>query len=254
MEVHHHPQLENREKRLKEYVLEGLMIFMAVLMGFIAENIREHLSDQNKKKELLEIVGQAFNKDLDQLKFHEKYAKQKIDAINFIIKYFDSEQKIINKKDYYQYINKITGWWFFNSEEKSRIEAESKGYFYEKENSELVNVILRFNFFKNDYKNTEVHEAKLIEKCNEQIQYITNFNIYNKQNHYPPPIMLNTFGIINLNKSELIKIKYILSNISMDNDIYLNDIDSMKVYAKKAIEIIKKNTHNESTLPTPSHT
>ncbi len=51
--------------------------------------------------------------------------------------------------------------------------------------------------------------------------------------------MLNTFGIVNLNKSELMKTKYILSNISMDNDIYLNDIDSMKVYAKKAIEIIK---------------
>ena len=159
----------------------------------------------------------------------------------FIISFFYLDAQ--NKIDYYQNIRKITSWWFFNSEDKSRIEAESKGYFYEKENSELVNVILRFNFFKNDYKNEEEAEAKLIEKCHEQLQYITDFNIYNKQNRYPPPIMSNTFGIVNLNKSELLKTKYILSEISSQNYIYLSDIDSMRVYAKKAIEIIKNQNN-----------
>ena len=51
MEVHHHPQVE--KKGLKEYVLEGLMIFLAVTMGFIAENIREHISDHAKEKEFM---------------------------------------------------------------------------------------------------------------------------------------------------------------------------------------------------------
>ena len=47
MEVHHHPKLDH--KPWKEYFLEGLMIFIAVCMGFIAENIREHISDKKKK-------------------------------------------------------------------------------------------------------------------------------------------------------------------------------------------------------------
>ena len=34
MEVHHHPDVE--KKGLKEYILEGLMIFLAVTMGFFA--------------------------------------------------------------------------------------------------------------------------------------------------------------------------------------------------------------------------
>ncbi len=34
MEVHHHPHVE--KKSFKEYFLEGLMIFLAVTMGFIA--------------------------------------------------------------------------------------------------------------------------------------------------------------------------------------------------------------------------
>ena len=40
MEVHHHPNVE--KKNFKEYFLEFLMIFLAVTLGFFAENIREN--------------------------------------------------------------------------------------------------------------------------------------------------------------------------------------------------------------------
>ena len=43
MEVHQHPKIE--QKNFKEYFLEFIMIFLAVTMGFIAENIREHFSE-----------------------------------------------------------------------------------------------------------------------------------------------------------------------------------------------------------------
>ena len=53
MEVNHHLQLENKHKHKhklwKEYLLEGLMIFIAVMLGFIAENIRENLTVKEKK-------------------------------------------------------------------------------------------------------------------------------------------------------------------------------------------------------------
>jgi hypothetical protein len=49
MEVHHHPEVE--KKGFKEYLLEGLMIFLAVFMGFIAENVRESVVEHNREKE-----------------------------------------------------------------------------------------------------------------------------------------------------------------------------------------------------------
>src|SRR5450432_3174575 len=51
MEVHHHPQLEHKAKPWREYLLEGLMIFLAVTMGFFAENLREHISESNRENE-----------------------------------------------------------------------------------------------------------------------------------------------------------------------------------------------------------
>src|SRR4051812_47286529 len=56
MEVHHHPKVENPAhggtgKHFKEYFLEFLMIFLAVTLGFFAENIREHFTDARIEKE-----------------------------------------------------------------------------------------------------------------------------------------------------------------------------------------------------------
>jgi hypothetical protein len=47
MEVHHHPHVE--KKNFKEYFLEFLMIFLAVTLGFFAENIREYISSRDKE-------------------------------------------------------------------------------------------------------------------------------------------------------------------------------------------------------------
>lgn len=240
MEIHH-PHIEHREKPWKEYLLEGLMIFIAVTLGFIAENIRENLTELNKKKELLETVGLDFSKDLDQLNYHEKFANEKLNACTNFMSNVDGNHILINQKNYYHDINTIKGWWYFNSEEKSRNEAESKGYFYTKENSELANAIIRFNFFKNDYKNAERHEEILIEKYNEEMPYLSDFNLFLKQNRYPEPAFNNTStGVSNIDKSHIVKTKYIISEMMFYNDVYLDDIDSMRLYANKAIEIIKK--------------
>src|ERR1700733_4653747 len=61
MEVHHHPQVE--KKSIREYFLEFLMIFLAVTMGFFAENIREHITDAKKEKEV--ITGLIENMSAD---------------------------------------------------------------------------------------------------------------------------------------------------------------------------------------------
>ena len=54
MEVHHHPEVEH--KGFKEYLLEGLMIFLAVMMGFIAENLRENITEHHKAKDYAETL------------------------------------------------------------------------------------------------------------------------------------------------------------------------------------------------------
>jgi len=66
MEVHHHPRLEHKPKPWKEYLLEGLMIFLAVFMGFIAENIRERIVEKNRANEYMKEM--THNLEFDTLR------------------------------------------------------------------------------------------------------------------------------------------------------------------------------------------
>jgi hypothetical protein len=61
MEVHHHPKVE--KKSLKEYLLEGLMIFLAVTMGFFAENLRERISDNHRESEFAKALYNELSAD-----------------------------------------------------------------------------------------------------------------------------------------------------------------------------------------------
>ncbi len=67
MEVHHHPQLEHKPKPWKEYLLEGLMIFLAVTMGFFAESLREHITDRDKEDQYMQAMVVDLQKDSVQI-------------------------------------------------------------------------------------------------------------------------------------------------------------------------------------------
>ena len=65
MEVHHHPDVE--KKNFKEYLLEGLMIFLAVTMGFFAESLRENMTGKDKEKEYIVSLAHNLRQDSVQL-------------------------------------------------------------------------------------------------------------------------------------------------------------------------------------------
>lgn len=67
MEVHHshHP---THVKKWSEYLLEFFMLFLAVTLGFFAENIREHIVEREREFKFMEIVHEDLNNDIKSLK------------------------------------------------------------------------------------------------------------------------------------------------------------------------------------------
>ena len=53
-EANHNPDIQHKPKTWKEYFLEFLMIFLAVTLGFVAENFREYLGERGKEKDYIE--------------------------------------------------------------------------------------------------------------------------------------------------------------------------------------------------------
>jgi hypothetical protein len=86
MEVHHHPQVE--KKKFKEYLLEFLMIFLAVTLGFIAENIREHFTETRSAHQYLEAYRNDLLQNQKVMQMELGYSKIQLPVYDSIIAIF----------------------------------------------------------------------------------------------------------------------------------------------------------------------
>ena len=99
MEVHHHPEVE--KKGFKEYLLEGLMIFLAVTLGFFAETIRETFSEDSKAKELAESLYAEVYSDSINMQNKINMRLEKEDQMNYFRNYvLDSNLTDLSEKFY----------------------------------------------------------------------------------------------------------------------------------------------------------
>lgn len=98
MEVHHPSHFRHKPKQWKEYFLEFLMIFLAVTMGFFAENIREHIINSKKEKHYIQSLAEDIKKDTAQL---ISYIRFKVSVLH----YCDSLQFAISHEDVFTKTN-----------------------------------------------------------------------------------------------------------------------------------------------------
>jgi hypothetical protein len=87
MEVHHHPNAE--KKKFKEYFLEFLMIFLAVTMGFIAENLREHFVERKREKEYMVSLVRDLHSDITRVNIRLNFNSEDISMADSIFILFE---------------------------------------------------------------------------------------------------------------------------------------------------------------------
>jgi hypothetical protein len=88
MEVHHHPKVE--KKNFKEYFLEFLMIFLAVTLGFFAENIREHIKDNEQGKQYIQSLIEDLQADTIRMNDIIRYDEGKMISLNNMYQCYDT--------------------------------------------------------------------------------------------------------------------------------------------------------------------
>ena len=64
MEVHKHSHHVMHKKKWPEYLLEFVMLFLAVFLGFLAENIRENSVERQRAKEYIFSFYEDLKKDI----------------------------------------------------------------------------------------------------------------------------------------------------------------------------------------------
>lgn len=113
MEVHHH---SHNPKKWKEYLTEFLMLFLAVSMGFIAENLREkHIEDERSGELMHAFISDVKEnqKQLDSLIMNNKRLSYYYDSMVYDNGFGKRQIDLIKLSDnldfkMYRFINKKT--------------------------------------------------------------------------------------------------------------------------------------------------
>jgi hypothetical protein len=154
MEVHHHPQVE--KKKFKEYFLEFLMIFLAVTMGFFAENIREFISD--REKEHVDINSLVKNLSSDSVMVESSveaidHVKIKMDTLMQLIRSgkYSTEQEVLYRLAY-----QTRGFREFAYSNVTFLQMQSSGSFGLIRNEAIRNDLVNYN----NFINTDIKELE----------------------------------------------------------------------------------------------
>ena len=173
MEVHHHPDLHHKPKKWKEYFLEFLMIFLAVTMGFIAENIRELITEHKNAKILAQSLLEDIKNDTTSLHSLIAFSAKKINAADSILSIVHSPRNKWNATSFYTNMTPMLTSLPFNSTDGTYTQMKTSGtlrYF----NQSLVNII---NAYDVQLKKTEYRDQ--VEDKGTWILANLNFDIMN---------------------------------------------------------------------------
>jgi hypothetical protein len=142
MEVHHHPNVE--KKSFKEYILEGLMIFLAVTMGFFAEGYREHLSEHSKEGEYIINIKKDLVADTTNLGVWIPALHARMLSFDTLINYLETPGPVKEGSNMYYLARYATRSTVFEPTDNTIQEMKSSGNFRLIRSREIVNDLMNF--------------------------------------------------------------------------------------------------------------
>ena len=112
MEVHKHSHHETHKKKWTAYLLEFFMLFLAVFLGFVAENIREERVEHKRAHEfadrlLADLTNDTswFNKEINRI---ERQRPHMDEAIQLLIQPVPATDVDVLKKSFSNNINYVS--------------------------------------------------------------------------------------------------------------------------------------------------
>ena len=241
MEVQHHPQLDHKPKPWKEYLLEGLMIFIAVMLGFFAENIREDITNNEHVRQLTSQMVQDLKTDtarLDDIIVNEKKILRSNDTL------FNLLQEPLEKLDT-KNLQKVAinahGLWPFHPSLGAIVAIKNELHLKQFSNSKIISYIAKYE------GNIELlHTVQDIT-----LQYQRNFLDPFLSRHFTPANLNAVFVLKtepnekmrNLTQEDLAQLGAEMVLIRINNGELIRDNEELKQDAIDLLEYVTKQYH-----------
>ena len=142
MEVHKHPHHVTHKKKWGEYLLEFFMLFLAVFLGFLAENMREHIVENERAHDYAKSFLKDLQADTAELHGainHGKFMRSAMDSITEIS--LKNDVKTEAPGTFYYYSRFMSNLWTLDWSKSTINQLVQSGNLRYFKNKEIVNKI-----------------------------------------------------------------------------------------------------------------
>lgn len=255
MEVHHHPQVE--KKNIKEYLLEGLMIFLAVILGFIAENIREHFVDKEKETQNIKSILKSIAGDTVNLRSIASTNLLTLEHLDKLISFKDSN---LNNNStiielYTHIINGTFNDVYFRSNDAAFQQLQSSGSLRLIHKEIVVDSLFQYQYKNSLFQRQEpdcYHFTKVVWDDISRLVDLTFIRDTSKLK-INFDVIAGTFNVpkgkemlLSNDKKLLDKFFNDISVLTLATDIYMGLLNRQLLYGRNLIAFLKKEYHLEN--------
>ena len=110
MEVHHHA---HKPKNWKEYITEFLMLFLAVSLGFLAENIRESYVEKERAHDLATALYTDIKNDEERMRAFIDNRTGILNDVKVLINNVESSGLKVNDQEQYRLFAETAYYWSY---------------------------------------------------------------------------------------------------------------------------------------------
>ena len=209
MEVHHHA---HKPKNWKEYITEFLMLFLAVSLGFFAENIREHQVEKEREIKFLQNIHQDLQKDIKEIDTTISYMDQRQLMADTLFSKVKDKSIEKDLPEFYYFVKNLSFRHLFENSDNGFTQLKSSGGLRLIENNEIIEKI-------QDYT-TSLARNMTLQELNESVGLSYNAKLSK---------MLDVVTVVEMNENQYVPSKTTTKNHSR----YLKPVNPRPLLSSK---------------------
>ena len=237
MDVHKHPHHPTHKKKWNEYLLEFFMLFLAVFLGFIAENVREHSVEKERAKQLSFSLVADLKKDSAQLSDLREFRNKRLLKIDSFYRMLQQDPANVDRKSFYACAKAIQSTFDFTPATGTVNELKSASYLNYFINTKLAMLLAEKEIINSDCSMDENIEHNLVyDDYYSILRKATDAASFDSLFNYPNAI--HGTGIVPIQKENLANCKKIITQIKYVSSVFIRQEGQYDKLHKKGKEII----------------
>jgi hypothetical protein len=236
------------KKRLRDYLQEGLMIFIAVVMGFLAENVREGIGNREKERQYMASYLKNLQEDSSVLAGNISDNNRKLAFLDSLL---NLSRKDIstpsNRANFYYYcVHNVSYYSEFGNNDATFLQLAYSGGLRLIKKDHVADSIAKYAAQLKGVYAAEGLYAKATDAATMAAHEVLDYTIFYDSSYYREKNFTGKY--IPLVSDDKQKLKLLFNKISFERvatENYINRLNSLRPFLAGFIDYLKKEYSSE---------